>query len=125
MLPHWFRRHPFLSLGLSSFVLLAMLTLELPADAQFQRGLATSLREGIRAGTKPADAQFQRGLATVWRVAGFGPHRAANFLARRAPELPEWLDTGLVVLLGLLPYLAADALLAYVRRGRSSAAPPA
>lgn len=90
---YWLRRSPFLALGLSSFIFLLILGLELPIDSGFLRG-----------------------IAVIWRFLGFGPHLTANLLARWAPDLPGWLDALLVVLLGLLPYLAADALLARRRR---------
>lgn len=99
---HWFRSRPFLSLGLSSFGLLGLLlALEWPSNS----GLF-------------------RGIATLWHLIGFGPHLVANLLARWVPGLPRWFDAVLVVLLGMLPYLAADILLAHARRiraGRASA----
>lgn len=91
-MPHWLRRHPFLSLGLGSFVFLAALL-----------GL-------------PTDSRLFPSIGVMWRLLGFGPHLSANLLARWAPGLPGWLDGPLVVLLGLLPYLGADALLARMRR---------
>jgi hypothetical protein len=89
------RDHPFLTLGAASFLLLLALMVAEPPE--------------------PA----ARALGLLWRTLGSGPHLAANLLARHAPALPDWLDAALVVVLGLLPYAAADALLRRWRAARS------
>lgn len=92
----WLRTHPFLLLGVGSlFLFLLLLAVDLPSG---------SLR--------------LRMLVALWQVAGIGPHAASNLLARYAPGLPGAVDAALVVILGLLPYLGADAVLARARSRR-------
>jgi hypothetical protein len=92
----WLRTHPFLLLGIGSFLLFVpLLVLDLDPESLLFRG-----------------------LAVLWRFLGVGPHTAANLLARHAPGIPGWLDATLVVVLGLFPYAAADAVLGQLRRRR-------
>lgn len=94
----WLRTHPFLTLGIGTTVLLGgLLVLGFPAGST-----------GLRV------------LAMLWKTLGAGPYVAANLLARWAPGLPGWLDTTLVVVLGLLPYAAADWALAQFRERLTS-----
>jgi hypothetical protein len=93
----WLRTHPFLLAGIGSFFFFASL---LVLDLQ------------------PGSSVF-RGLAVLWQSLGVGPHTASNLLARHAPNIPAWLDATLIVVLGLLPYAAADAILRHVRRRRT------
>jgi hypothetical protein len=85
----WLRRHPFLLVGIGSFFFFAPL---LVLDLQ------------------PESSLFQ-GLVVLWQSLGVGPYTASNMLAHHAPDIPGWLDATLVVVLGLLPYAAADAIL--------------
>lgn len=55
-------------------------------------------------------------ILAIWRVGGFALHATANLLERIAPGLPGWLDSLLVIILGLLPYATADWLLRLMRR---------
>lgn len=89
----WSRAHPFLLVGLGSFLPLLLLS----------------------SGALRPESLASRVLVALWHTLGFGPHMAANLLARLAPEIHEGLDTILVIVLGLLPYLAADTLLAKLR----------
>jgi hypothetical protein len=84
------RHFPFLLAGSASFAAFAVLLL---ADL-------------------PADSLASRAMVAVWQTLGAGPHQVANLLARQWPDLPGWLDALLILVLGLLPYLAADLLLA-------------
>jgi hypothetical protein len=93
----WLRTHPFLTAGIGSFFFLAPL-------------LVLDLR--------PESSLF-RGLAMLWQSLGVGPHTASNLLARHAPNIPAWLDITLIVVLGLLPYAAADTILRYLRSRRT------
>jgi hypothetical protein len=92
----WLRTHPFLLAGIGSFIFFALL---LVLDFQ------------------PESSLF-RGLAVLWQSLGLGPHTASNLLARHAPNIPAWLDATLIVVLGLLPYAAADAILRHLRSRR-------
>jgi hypothetical protein len=89
----WLRAQPFLLVGIGSFLFFVPL-------------LVLDLR--------PESSLF-RGLAMLWRSLGVGPHTAANLLARHAPDIPGWLDVLLIVVLGLLPYAAADSILRRLR----------
>ena len=96
------RAHPFLLIGTSSFLfLLPLLVLDLQPE---------SVIFGI--------------LAMLWQLLGIGPHTVANWLARLAPEIPGWLDVSLIVILGLLPYAAADAVLRRLRAHWARVEPP-
>jgi hypothetical protein len=97
----WSRAHPFLLIGLGSFLPFLFLLLVDPSS----------------------EPLLFRCLVALWRTLGFGPHGVANLLARVAPEMSEALDTVLVVVLGLVPYAAADALLARLRARRSRGTP--
>jgi hypothetical protein len=92
----WTSRHPFLSLGLCSIPVFALLVLFEP----------------------PEGSPLLLALVALWQTLGFGPHAASNILAWAAPDLPAWLDLGLVVLLGAVPYLVADRLLRAIRAAR-------
>lgn len=93
----WLRTHTFLLAGIvSSFLLAPLLVLDL----------------------QPESSLF-RVLVVLWQSLGVGPHTAANLLARHAPNIPEWLDATLIVVLGLLPYAAADAILRRLRSRRT------
>jgi hypothetical protein len=92
----WVRTHPFLVVGVGSFFLFAPL---LVLDLQ------------------PESPLFH-GLVVLWQSLGVGPYTASNLLARHAPNIPAWLDATLIVVLGLLPYAAADAILRHLRRRR-------
>jgi hypothetical protein len=93
------RSHPFLLLGVSSFLfLLLLLMLDLAPESPLFRA-----------------------LAACWQVLGIGPRAVANLLARVAPDIPGWLDVTLVIVGGLAPYAAADALLGQFRTRRSRA----
>jgi hypothetical protein len=93
------RTHPFLFMGIGSFFFFVPL---LVLDLQ------------------PGSSLF-RVLAMLWQSLGVGPHTASNLLARHAPNIPAWLDTILIVLLGLLPYAAADAAVRHLRSRRTRA----
>jgi hypothetical protein len=98
----WLRNHPLLLVGIGSFFFFVPL---LVLDVQ------------------PESSLFH-GLAMLWRSLGVGPHTASNLLARHAPSIPAWLDITLIVVLGLLPYAAADAILRHLRsRSRRSRVP--
>jgi hypothetical protein len=93
----WLRAHPFLLVGVGSFFFFApVLVLDLD----------------------PGSSLFH-GLVVLWQSLGVGPYTASNLLARHAPDIPAWLDATLIVVLGLLPYAAADAVLRNVRSRRS------
>jgi hypothetical protein len=91
------RAHPFLLVGIGSFLFFVPL-------------LVLDLRP---------ESSLLRGLALLWQSLGVGPHTAANLLSRHAPDIPGWLDGILVVVLGLLPYAAADAILRHLRNRRT------
>jgi hypothetical protein len=93
----WLRAHPFLLVGIGSFFFFVPL---LVLDLQ------------------PESFLF-RGLAMLWQSLGVGPHTASNLLARHAPNIPAWLDITLIVILGLLPYAAADTILRCLRSRRT------
>jgi hypothetical protein len=93
----WLRTHPFLLVGIGSFFVFAPL---LVLDRQ------------------PESSLFHW-LVVLWQSLGAGPHTASNLLARHAPDIPAWLDATLVVVLGLLPYAAADAILRHLRSRRT------
>jgi hypothetical protein len=57
----------------------------------------------------PGDGGAGQALFYVWRVLAAPVHLAANVLAPITDRWPDPLDAGAAVLLGLLPYLAADA----------------
>jgi hypothetical protein len=93
----WLRTHPFLLVGIGSFFFFApLLVLDLPPESSLFHG-----------------------LAVLWQSLGVGPHTASNLLARHAPTMPAWLDATLIVVLGLLPYAAADAILRHLRSRRA------
>jgi hypothetical protein len=92
----WLRTHPFLLVGIGSFFFLVPLLL---LDLQ------------------PESSLFH-GLVLLWQTLGAGPHTASNLLARHAPSIPAWLDATLIVVMGLLPYAAADAILRKLRSRR-------
>jgi hypothetical protein len=95
----WLRIHPFLLAGIGSFFFLApVLVLDLQPDSTLFHG-----------------------LVVLWQFVGVGPHTASNLLSRHAPDIPGWLDATLIVVLGLLPYAAADALLRNLRSRRTRA----
>jgi hypothetical protein len=93
----WLRTHPFLLVGIGSFFFFAPLLL---LDLQ------------------PESSLFH-GLVVLWQSLGVGPYTASNLLARHAPDIPAWLDAALIVVLGLLPYAAADAILKHLRSRRT------
>jgi drug/metabolite transporter (DMT)-like permease len=62
------------------------------------------------------ESSLFRLLTTIWQTLGIGFHLAANLVARLIPDLPELLDVALVALVGLLPYLLADAIWRRLRR---------
>ncbi len=98
----WLRRHLFLTIGISSVLpFLVLIFSDLPAESTIHRV-----------------------LVLLWQVLGIGPHVVANLLARLAPELPGLIDALLVILRGLLPCVAADALLARLRARRARRAVP-
>jgi hypothetical protein len=98
----WLRTHPFLLVGIGSFLsFVPLLVLDL----------------------QPESSLF-RGLVVLWQFLGVGPHTASNVLARHAPNIPAWLDATLIVGLGLLPYAAADAILRHLRSRRTHARAP-
>jgi hypothetical protein len=98
----WLRTHPFLLVGIGSFFFFVpLLVLEL----------------------QPESSLFH-GLVVLWQALGVGPHTAANLLARHAPNIPAWLDATLIVVLGLLPYAAADAILRRLRSRRTHTQAP-
>jgi hypothetical protein len=92
----WLRTHPFLLVGIGSFFFFAPL---LVLDLQ-------------------PESSVLRGLVVLWQSLGVGPYTASNLLARHAPNIPAWLDAALIVVLGLLPYAAADAILGHLRSRR-------
>jgi hypothetical protein len=85
----WLRTHPFLLAGIGSFAFFVPL---LVLDLQ-------------------PESSLLHGLVALWQSLGIGPYTASNLLARHAPDIPAWLDATLIVVLGLLPYAAADAIL--------------
>jgi hypothetical protein len=93
----WLRNHPFLFVGIGSFFFFVPLLI---FDLE------------------PESFLF-RGLAMLWQTLGVGPHTASNLLARHAPNIPAWLDITLIVVLGLFPYAAADAILRHLRSQRT------
>jgi hypothetical protein len=99
---HWLRTHPFLFAGIGSFFFFAPL---LVLDLQ------------------PESFLFH-GLVVLWHSLGVGPYTASNLLARHAPNIPAWLDATLIVVLGLLPYAAADAILKHLRSRRTRTRAP-
>jgi hypothetical protein len=99
---HWVRTHPFLLVGVGSFFFFAPL---LVLDLQ------------------PESSVFH-GLVVLWQSLGVGPYTASNLLARHAPNIPAWLDATLIVVLGLLPYAAADAILRHLRNRRTHTQAP-
>ncbi len=80
--------NPFLSLAIIAAIAFALLVLLEPAP----------------------DSSLFSLLTTIWQTLGIGFYLAANLLARLIPDLPQLLDVALVVLIGLLPYLLADAI---------------
>jgi hypothetical protein len=71
----------------------------------------------------PLDSLGGRLTIGLLRTAGAGFYFAANLLARHLPNIPGWLDVSLIIILGSLPYAAADAVLrrigVAVSRGQS------
>jgi hypothetical protein len=94
---HWLRTNPFLLVGIGSFFFFAPLLI---LDLQ------------------PESSLFH-GLVVLWQSIGVGPHTASNLLARYAPNIPQWFDVSLIVVFGLLPYAAADAILRHVWNRRT------
>jgi hypothetical protein len=93
----WLRAHPFLFVGIASFFFFApLVVLDLHPDSYLFSG-----------------------LVVLWQTLGVGPHTASNLLAHYAPHIPKWLDVTLIVLLGLLPYAAADKILGHHRSRRT------
>lgn len=84
----WLGAHPFFCLAVLAGLAFGALMLELPPESILQ---------------------------LTWNILGIGFHLAANGIARLLPDLPGWLDSGLVIALGLLPYLLADAVWERVR----------
>jgi hypothetical protein len=64
----------------------------------------------IALGLDPQDGGAGQAVFYVWRVLAAPVHLAANVLAPLTNDWPDVLDAGAAVVMGLLPYLAADAL---------------
>jgi hypothetical protein len=81
--------NPFLSVGLLGIVIFAVWLVLWP---------------------DPGDGGVGQALFYVWRVLAAPVHLAANVLAPITDRWPDALDGGAAAALGLVPYLAADAL---------------
>jgi hypothetical protein len=69
-------------------------------------------------GLQPHDGGVGQAGFYLWRVLAAPVHVAANVLGRVTNDWPDVLDAGAAVVVGLLPYLAADALWRRWRRRR-------
>ena len=77
----------------------------------------------ILLGLHPADGSVGQAMFYVWRVLAAPVHLAANVLAPLTNRWPDVLDAGVAVLVGLVPYVVADALWRRWQRGRREPAP--
>jgi len=77
---------------------------------------------GLVLGLHPQDGGVGQATFFLWRVLAAPVHLAANVLAPVTDRWPDVLDAGAAVLVGLLPYAAADALW---RRWRRATGAPA
>jgi hypothetical protein len=64
----------------------------------------------VALGLQPDDGGVGQGLYLAWRVLAAPVHLAANVLAPLTDRWPDALDACAAVVLGLFPYVVADAL---------------
>ncbi|HEY0971803.1 MAG TPA: hypothetical protein VGE02_12615 [Gemmatimonadales bacterium] len=89
------RSHPFLGIGLLGLLLFAL---------------------WLALGLQPRDGGVGEALFYTWRVLAAPVHLAANVLAPVTDGWPDVLDAAAVVVVGLLPYVAADWIVRQLRR---------
>jgi hypothetical protein len=93
------------------------------ANPFLSAGLTGTLLFGIwlAFGLYPDDGGVGQALYFAWRVLAAPVHLATNVLAPFTDRWPDALDSGAAVVVGLLPYMVADALWRWGRqRGRGS-----
>lgn len=78
----WLVEHPFFCLAVLAGIAFGALTLELATGGTLQ---------------------------VMWNFLGIGFRLATAMITHALPGLPGWLEAGLVIAFGLLPYLLADA----------------
>jgi len=77
--------------------------------------LCLALLAGLVFGAMHAGLIGGAAVTTAWQLLGVGFHATANALARWLPDIPGWLGIAMVIVFGLIPYLALDALWRYLK----------
>lgn len=79
--------------------------------------LCVAILAGLIFGAMQSGLLGGAAASTAWQILGFGFHATTNALARWLPDIPGWLETAMVAVIGLMPYLMIDAVWRFLKPG--------
>lgn len=77
--------------------------------------LCVAILAGLTFAAMHAGLANGKAITAAWQFLGLGFHLTANLIARWLPDIPGWLDVAMVVVIGLIPYVAVDAAWRYLK----------